>query len=54
MPKKSMKIKPGQVIVRFGDPIDASEYTLDQRGQLSDRVRRAMADLLPPDQKPLT
>ena len=53
MPKKSMKIKPGQVIVRFGDPVDASQYTLDQRGQLSDRVRNAMADLLPPEQKPL-
>lgn len=53
MPKKSLKIRPGNVLVRFGDPIDASEYTLAQRGQLSDRVRLAMAKLLPPDQQPL-
>jgi 1-acyl-sn-glycerol-3-phosphate acyltransferase len=52
-PKKSLKIHPGEVIVRFGDPIDAGKYSLDQRDELAARVHTAMADLLPPDQKPL-
>jgi 1-acyl-sn-glycerol-3-phosphate acyltransferase len=52
-PKKSLKIQPGHVIVRFGDPIDASKYTLDNRDALARRVWLAMAELLPPDQQPL-
>jgi 1-acyl-sn-glycerol-3-phosphate acyltransferase len=51
-PKKSLRICPGQVVLRFGDPIDASEYTIEERDALSDRVRAAMAALLPPDQQP--
>lgn len=51
-PKKSLRISPGEVVVRFGDPIDAGQYTLDQRDALAQRVHSAMADLLPPDQKP--
>jgi 1-acyl-sn-glycerol-3-phosphate acyltransferase len=41
------------VTVRFGDPIDASIYTIAQRRELADRVHAAMAALLPPDQQPL-
>jgi 1-acyl-sn-glycerol-3-phosphate acyltransferase len=52
-PKGSLRIKPGQVIVRFGDPIDAGAYTLDQRKELAHRVRAVMAALLPPDQQPI-
>jgi 1-acyl-sn-glycerol-3-phosphate acyltransferase len=52
-PKGSLSIKPGEVTVRFGDPIDASAYTVNQRKDLSERVRKAMAALLPPDQQPL-
>lgn len=53
MPKKSLKIRPGEVVVRFGDPIETAGFTVDQREALSDRVRAAMAALLPPDQQPL-
>ncbi len=52
-PKKSLRISRGEVVVRFGDPIDASKYTLDDRDELAERVHAAMADLLPADQKPL-
>jgi 1-acyl-sn-glycerol-3-phosphate acyltransferase len=51
--KRSLKIRPGEVIVRFGDPIESSGYTIDQRESLSNRVRIAMAALLPSDQQPL-
>jgi 1-acyl-sn-glycerol-3-phosphate acyltransferase len=52
-PKGSLAITPGEVVVRFGDPIDVSGYTIDQRAELAQRVRAAMASLLPPDQKPI-
>ena len=52
-PKGSLRITPGEVTVRFGDPIDATDYTVDRRAELAQRVRQAMAALLPPDQKPL-
>ena len=52
-PKGSLRIKAGEVTVRFGDPIDASAYTITQRRELADRVHAAMAALLPPDQQPL-
>lgn len=53
LPKKSLRIHPGRVVVRFGDPVNASEYSAEQRNQLSERVRNAMIAMLPPDQKPL-
>jgi 1-acyl-sn-glycerol-3-phosphate acyltransferase len=53
MAKMSLKIHPGVVVVRFGDPIAASEYTLDNRDVLARRVWLVMAELLPPDQQPL-
>ena len=53
MPKKSLKIRSGEVVVRFGDPIESTAYTVDQRDALSGRVRAAMAALLPQDQQPL-
>jgi 1-acyl-sn-glycerol-3-phosphate acyltransferase len=52
-PKGSVHINPGEVTVRFGEPIDASAYTVTQRRELADRVHAAMAALLPPDQQPL-
>jgi len=52
-PKGSLRITPGQVLVRFGDPIDASVYSITQRRELAQRVRVAMAALLPPDQQPI-
>lgn len=53
-PKGSLKINPGHVIVRFGDPIDPSGYTIERREELSKKVHAAMAALLPPDQQPIT
>jgi len=52
-PKGTLRISPGEVLVRFGDPIDAGVYTIEQRAELAQRVRAAMAALLPPDQQPL-
>jgi len=52
-PKGSLRITPGQVIVRFGDPIDAGAYTIERRAELAQRVRAAMAALLPRDQQPI-
>ena len=54
MKKKSLIIHPGKVTVRFGKPIDASEYTVEQRDELAQRVHDAVAAELPEDQKPVT
>jgi 1-acyl-sn-glycerol-3-phosphate acyltransferase len=53
MEKKSLVIHPGEIRVEFLEPIDASKYSLDERDELNDRVRKAMATALRPDQKPL-
>ena len=53
MGKNSLRIKPGEVIVRFCQPIDAGQFRHEQRGKLSERVREAIAAALPPDQQPL-
>jgi 1-acyl-sn-glycerol-3-phosphate acyltransferase len=52
MKKNSLTIRPGKVTVRFGKPIDASEYNIDQRDELAQRVHDAVATELPEDQKP--
>jgi 1-acyl-sn-glycerol-3-phosphate acyltransferase len=52
MPKKSLVIHPGTVTVRFGKPIDASAYTIEQRDDLAKAVHDAIATELPEDQKP--
>jgi 1-acyl-sn-glycerol-3-phosphate acyltransferase len=52
MKKNSLIIHPAKVTVRFGKPIDASTYTVEQRDELADRVHSAVAELLPPDQQP--
>lgn len=54
MKKKSLIIHPGKVTVRFGKPIDASAYTVEQRDELAQRVHDAVAAELPEDQKPAT
>lgn len=53
MRKGELVIHPGEIVVRFGDPIDASAYTLDQRDALTERVHAAVAAGLPLDQQPL-
>jgi 1-acyl-sn-glycerol-3-phosphate acyltransferase len=52
MEKRSLKIHPGEIVVEFLDPIDASKYSYEQRDQLNRRVHDALAAGLPPDQRP--
>ena len=52
MPKNSLVIHPGTVTVRFGKPIDAAVYTIEQRADLANAVHDAIAAELPEDQKP--
>ena len=53
LPKGSLRIRPGEVVVRFCPAIDASKYTMDQRGELAHAVHDAIAAALPPEQQPL-
>src|SRR6266446_2904568 len=53
MEKRSLVIHPGEIVVEFLEPIDASQYSLEERDVLNERVRMAMAAGLPPDQRPL-
>jgi 1-acyl-sn-glycerol-3-phosphate acyltransferase len=53
MAKHSMVIRPGEILVEFLDPIDASKYSWEERDILNQGVHDAMAAGLPPDQRPL-
>jgi 1-acyl-sn-glycerol-3-phosphate acyltransferase len=53
MEKRSLVIHPGEVLVEFLEPIDASQYGFEQRDELNERVRLAMAAALPEDQRPM-
>ena len=53
MEKRSLVIHPGEILVEFLEPIDASKYTFEERDALNDRVHDAMAAGLPPDQRPI-
>jgi 1-acyl-sn-glycerol-3-phosphate acyltransferase len=53
MEKHSLVIHPGEILVEFLEPIDASQYSLEQRDKLNERVREVLAAGLPPDQRPL-
>jgi 1-acyl-sn-glycerol-3-phosphate acyltransferase len=52
MAKNSLRVRPGEIVVRFCPPIDAAAYTVEQRGKLAERVHTAIAEALPPDQQP--
>src|SRR5690242_17206788 len=52
MEKHSLKIHPGEMVVEFLDPIDASQFSFEERDVLNQKVHDAMAAALPPDQKP--
>src|SRR5260221_6375198 len=47
MEKRSLVIHPGQILVEFLPPIDASHYTFEQRDELNERLHAAMAPGLP-------
>lgn len=52
MEKKSLRIYPGEIVVEFLPPIDAAQYSFEERDVLNQRVHDAMAAALPPDQRP--
>ncbi len=52
MRKGSRKINPGEVTVRFGEPVEASRFPLEQRNDLLAILEAAVAAGLPPDQRP--
>jgi len=52
MKKNSLVIHPGRVTVRFGKPVQASGFTVEQRNALAQQVHDAVAVQLPDDQKP--
>src|ERR1700726_4136229 len=51
--KRSLMICPGEILVEFLEPIDASKYSFEERDALNDRVHDEMAAGLPPDQRPI-
>jgi len=53
MEKRKLKITPGEILVEFLEPIDASAYTLEEREVLNERLHAEMAAGLPEDQRPL-
>lgn len=53
MEKRSLIIHPGEILVEFLEPIDASQYSFEQRDELNQRVHDALAAGLPVDQRPL-
>lgn len=53
MEKRSLVTHPGEILVEFLAPIDASQYSFDERDALNDRVHDEMAAGLPPDQRPI-
>lgn len=52
MEKRSLVIRPGEIVVEFLEPIDASKYTFEERDVLNQIAHDAMAAALPEDQKP--
>lgn len=52
IPKKSYRITPGEVVVRFCPAIDSSQFSIAHRNELAERVHAAIAAALPPDQQP--
>jgi len=52
MEKRSLVIHPGEIVVEFLEPIDASKYGFDERDVLNKVAHDAMASALPEDQKP--
>ena len=52
LPKNSLRIQPGEIVVRFCPPVDAARYTQEKRGELAERIHAAIAAALPPEQQP--
>jgi len=52
MQKGTWAIHPGEVAIRFGQPVDASQYSADRRGELLAQVEALVAAGLPAEQQP--
>ncbi len=52
MEKRKLNVKPGDILVEFLAPIEASQYTFEQRDALTARLHDELAAGLPPDQRP--
>lgn len=52
MEKRSLIIHPGEILVEFLEPIDATKYSFEDRAALTEILHKAMAAGLPPDQQP--
>ncbi len=52
MRKGEWAIRPGDVFVRYGPAVDASQYPITRRAELLARVHDLVAAGLPPDQQP--
>jgi 1-acyl-sn-glycerol-3-phosphate acyltransferase len=52
MRKGDWTIHPGEVLVRYGPAVKATEYAEDQRDELRRRVQERVAAGLPDEQKP--
>jgi len=52
MRKSSLEMHPGEILVEFLAPIDASQYTFEEREKLNAVVHDALAAGLPRDQRP--
>jgi 1-acyl-sn-glycerol-3-phosphate acyltransferase len=52
MRKGDWTIHPGEVRVRFGKPVDAAKFSVDQRDELRKQVQDLVAAGLPDEQKP--
>ena len=53
MKKRELKIYSGEILVEFLPPIDSTQYSLEQREDLNQRLHDELAAGLPPDQRPL-
>src|SRR5271154_7560037 len=51
MGKKSLKIRPGEILVEFLEAFDASQYTIARRDELNRLVHDALAEGLPEEQR---
>lgn len=52
MEKHSLFIHPGEIVVEFLPPVDASKYSFEERDVLNEKVHDVIAAALPKDQKP--
>jgi 1-acyl-sn-glycerol-3-phosphate acyltransferase len=51
--KRGLRIYPGEILVEFLSPINSTQYTLEQRDALNQRLHDELAAGLPPDQRPI-